>query len=242
MLKSRRDLAVLLAALIGVALTLALARWQWGRAQQKLAIAAQQAERAAWPAIDNAALLRLPTQQLLWRPAELTGIWQPQFALYLDNRQMDGRPGFYLVMPLRLAGSASSILVQRGWVPRDPVERTHVPAVRAPAGTVRLRGLITPPPGRLYSFAADERGPIRQNVDIAAYARETGLPMLDVSLREEAQAQADGLARRWPAFDAGADRNFGYALQWLSLSILIAGLYVWYQWLRPCLRRERGAA
>jgi hypothetical protein len=31
-------------------------------------------------------------------------------------------------------------------------------------------------------------------------------------------------------------------VQWFSLSSLVAGLYLWFQWLRPWVQRRRAAA
>jgi surfeit locus 1 family protein len=44
---------------------------------------------------------------------------------------------------------------------------------------------------------------------------------------------ADGLRRDWPVVDAGLGKHYGYAFQWFGLSALFAGLYVWFQLLRP---------
>ena len=88
---------------------------------------------------------------------------------------MDGRPGFYLVTPLLLA-DGDAVLVQRGWLPRNNRDRTQLAPVKTPEGRVRIEARITPGPARLYEFEAAASGAIRQNLDIAAYAQETGLP------------------------------------------------------------------
>ena len=77
--------------------------------------------------------------------------------LYLDNRQMDGRVGFFHVMPLRLDGSERVVLVQRGWAPRDFQDRTRVPDVLTPQGPVRIEGRLAPPPAQLYQLGEAAR-------------------------------------------------------------------------------------
>lgn len=230
------------AAVAGIAVTAALGAWQWGRAQQRLGLQAQITQREALPPVDAAALLAAPDPApLLHRQIVLQGRWEATHTVYLDNRQMNGRPGFYVVTPLRLAvpgagAGAQVILVQRGWVPRNFERRDALPPVDTPAGEVQLRGLLSPPPGRLYAFASGERGPIRQNLDLAQFRAETRLPLLDLSVQQTG-GPSEGLLREWPQPASGAERNLGYAFQWWALSALIAVLYVWFQIIAP--RRPR---
>lgn len=234
-LKTARDWMLLAATVAGMALTLSLGRWQLSRAHQKEAIMASIAQRGAMPVLNSADLLT--GDDVRYRRAELVGEWVPGKAVYLDNRQMYGQPGFYLVAPLRLAGRAQVVLVQRGWVPRNINDRSQVPPIVLPPGPVHVRGTIVPPPAKLYSFGADEGGLIRQNIALDAFARETGLPLLPMSLQESAPDVPDGLKRDWPQVDEGIYRHYGYAGQWALFALMMGGLYVWFQWLRP--RRAR---
>jgi cytochrome oxidase assembly protein ShyY1 len=53
----------------------------------------------------------------------------------------------------------------------------------------------------------------------------------------------DGLLRAWPAVAVDVGKHHGYAFQWFSLSALIVGLTLWFQFLRPRLRPGlRGSA
>lgn len=240
-LKSLRGWLIAVAALAGIALTLALGQWQWGRAQQRLAWQASvQARQAAAP-VPAAELVRSDASpDLLHRRVELRGQWLARHTVYLDNRQMQGRPGFYVVTPLQLAGSDAVVLVQRGWVPRDFTQRERLPPVLTPAGEVTVRGRIAPPPAKLYDFAGTSEGPIRQNLDLAAFRTETGLPLTEFSVQQTGAA-SEGLLREWPEVASAADKNIGYAVQWWALSVLIFILYVWFQFIAPRRRGSPGA-
>lgn len=228
---------VTLAALLGLGTTAALGRWQLHRAAEKEALQARIDERGQLPVLDALSLQGTPdADALLYRRAEAVGEWVPERTVFLDNRPMDGRAGFYVVTPLRLQGSATVLLVQRGWVPRDFEDRTRVPRIDTPAGLVRVAGHIVPPPSKLYELGAAESGPIRQNLDLAQFRTETGLALAAVSLQQSG-AMADGLARDWPKISTGVERHYGYAFQWFGLSALIAALYVWFQIVRRFKRR-----
>lgn len=236
-----RRVVVAIAALAAALLTARLGFWQLDRAGQKLAIEATVDERARLPPIEQlSALAASPevAQGQYHRRLHLSGHWSIAHTVYLDNRQMRGRTGFFVVTPLLLA-DGSALLVQRGWLPRDFQDRSRVANVPSPTGEVQVIGRIAPPPTRLYEFAASESGRIRQNIDLDAFARETGLRLRPVSLllAELPGSGDDGLLRDWPAPSAGVDKNRGYAAQWFAMSALIVILYVWFQLIQPRRRR-----
>ena len=110
---------VTLAALVGVAITASLGRWQLGRAAEKLAYEQTLTSRAALPALDGASLAKADAagaaEDLRHRTVELEGLWLPAHTIYLDNRQMQGRPGFFVITPLQLRGTSAVVLVQSAY-------------------------------------------------------------------------------------------------------------------------------
>jgi surfeit locus 1 family protein len=230
---------IAVAALIGIAVTLSLGHWQWGRAQQRTALQEAIASRQNMPPLTVAELLSAPDpQQLVHRPIVLRGEWLAAQTVFLDNRQMNGVPGFYVVTPLRLEGRQDSVLVQRGWAPRNFTRRELLPEVKTPAGVVEVRGRLAPPPSKLYAFDTEEKGPIRQNLDLARFRAETGLAVLPLSVQQTGPA-SEGLLRQWPQPASGAEKNIGYAFQWWALAALIAILYVWFQFVLPRRQARR---
>jgi surfeit locus 1 family protein len=233
----RRFLVATVAAVMAAAVTARLGMWQLDRAAQKIALRDAIAARGSMPPMPVAELARTPDAAAAQhhRRVRLAGQWRADHTVFLDNRQMTGRPGFFVVTPLVL-DDGRAVLVQRGWAPRNPVERTRLPDVPTPDGPVSFEGRIAPPPARLYEFEHGGSGRIRQNLALDAYARETGLALAPVSVLQLDDA-ADGLRRDWPvpAFDVHTHR--GYAFQWFALSVLIISLYVWFQLIVPRRRR-----
>jgi surfeit locus 1 family protein len=229
-----------MAALVGVGLTLSLGRWQLQRAAYKESLAEQVQSRAALAPLSQDALLALGPDDLpsqAQRRTALRGVWLPQYTVALDNRQMLDKQGFFIMTPLQLDAAGTVVLVQRGWLPRNFLQRDALLPFETPAGTVEVAGTIALAPARLYAFEAAEKGTIRQNLNIANYRTETGLPLRDFMLVQQGPA-AEGLLRSWPAPNLGIERHYGYAFQWFSLAALIAGLYFWFQWLRPRWRAK----
>ncbi len=236
-----RSVVVLIATVVAVTLTANLGAWQLRRAAHKIALQESVDARARLPALSAAELATRPDGAAAqhYRPVRLRGRWLPAHSVFLENRQMQGRVGFYLVTPLQLEGRDDAVLVQRGWVPRNLLDRTLLPRVTTPAGLVDVEGTIAPAPARLYEFSAAGTGTIRQNLDLADFATETGLRLAPLSVQQvdSAATAGDGLLRRWAAPAIDVDKHYGYAFQWYALSALMTGLYVWFRLVRPRLRR-----
>lgn len=222
-----------------MALTGSLGVWQLSRAAQKQALQDSIATRSALPAWSSRQLLDSahPAEDV-HRPVALTGRWVAGANVFLDNRPMKGRTGFVLLTPLRLNGSERAVLVQRGWVARDFLDRNKLPDVPTPAGEVQVLGRLAPPPSQLFDLGEGVRGPIRQNIDLPALTVEWGIPLLGgVSVLQTAPADAR-LQRDWPRFVGDAHKHLGYAAQWFAMCAVAAALFLWFQIYLPRSRRR----
>lgn len=239
-----RKLVVLLAAVLAAAVTTSMGLWQLRRASQKEAvIAARQAMEAKAPLdvshMGGQADSVANREGLIYRKVTLRGQWLDKATVYLDNRQMRGRPGFYVITPLQLAGSTAVVLVQRGWVALDAQQHDRVPVLHTPAQEVRIEGVLAPWPSRMFELDGSGSGLIRQNLDLAAYRQETGLPLLEISVQQTAPHD-HGLLQEWPQPASGVEKHYGYAFQWFGLTALIAALYVWFQIVKPRRKQLAG--
>lgn len=148
-------MVVTLAAVLALAATVSLGRWQLSRAAQKEALQARIDAQKQKAPLSQAEFLALgEAVGELHRPVHLRGLWLTAQTVYLDNRQMHGTPGFYVLTPFALEGSEQTVMVQRGWVQRNFVDRTQLGAVETPAGIVELTALIEPPPSHLFELGS----------------------------------------------------------------------------------------
>lgn len=230
-----RRVVVGMAAVAAVALVMSLGRWQLDRAAQKVALA-QSIRTEGSKATLAASDIVQSTQRdaLVHRTVRLQGRWLTERTVYLENRQMQGRVGFFVLTPLQLADSPAVVIVQRGWAPRNFENRTALPAVQTSAELVVVQGRMAPPPSKLYEPGPSSAGAIRQNLDLAQFQQETGLPLLQDLSVVQTGAASEGLLREWPEINLGVDKHYGYAAQWFALAALIVVLYAWFQ-LRPVL-------
>jgi surfeit locus 1 family protein len=235
---------VLAAACVSAGITFSLGMWQIGRASEKTALQDARTQQSAKEALDGRTLRGSPEDLaqrsgLIHRRVVVKGRWLPNNTVYLDNRQMNAKPGFFVLTPLQIEGTGEVLVVQRGWAQRSFTDRAALPPVQTPTELVELQGHLAPWPSRLYDFGGAETGPIRQNLDLTTYRQETGLKVLEVTLLQSG-GPSEGLLREWPVVVSGVEKHHGYAFQWFGLSGLIALLYVWFQIVQP--RRQKRPA
>ncbi|MEJ8855716.1 SURF1 family protein [Variovorax robiniae] len=251
-LRRGRFWLVTVVTVLTFAATLSLGEWQLSRAAQKEALqAAIEAQKTQPPLGQQDFLAMAKPAEVMHRPVHLRGLWLAPQTVYLDNRQMGGVPGFYVVTPFAIEGSQQTVMVQRGWIQRNFEDRTKLQPVQTPPGLVELDARIEPPPSHLLELGKTPEpaattvespgsSPIRQNLDLEAFKAESKLPLrTDVSLQQTGAA-SEGLQRNWPAPAFGIEKHYGYAFQWFGLAALVTILYVWFQIVAPFRRARRG--
>jgi surfeit locus 1 family protein len=208
--------ALALAAIACVAFVL-LGNWQSRRADEKREVALQLDEALRAPPIELAAAA-LDPRTLVHRHVAAHGRFVAEHTIFLDNKLRRGRAGYEVVTPLKLGESAWHVLVNRGWVAAGPT-REQLPQVPTPAGEQHIDGIALERIPHALQAGAEPAGKVRQNLDIAAFAAETGLELEPLVLEQHSETN-DGLQRDWPRADLGIERNESYALQWYSFAAL----------------------
>jgi cytochrome oxidase assembly protein ShyY1 len=209
-----------------VALGIALGNWQVRRAAEKTALQARLTQRAALPplVLDGSPV---DPAAIEYRHVIVTGEFVPNWPLFLDNRPLEGRTGFVVLMPFKIADTDRVVLVARGWVPRDPAVHDRVPRVAAPLGRTTVAGVAVLHPPRVMELGKappPRPGAIVQNVDPAGFAQASGLAVLPVVV-EQTSADVPAAAavepvRTWPGPAVDVDRHKGYAFQWYALAAM----------------------
>jgi surfeit locus 1 family protein len=228
----RPAIAPTLAAIVAIAVFVAAGNWQRGRMNQKLALRAQVEAAEALPPVE------FPRTEdwAAWRYRAVvaTGTFDAARQILIDNKVHGGRAGYDVVTPLVLA-DGRFVLVNRGWV-AGGATRADLPSVPPPAGTVALRARVNVPPAGYLELAREPgSGPVWQNLDLARFARATGIAVAPVVLEQTAAVAGDDtLVRDWPAPDLGVDKHRIYMMQWYAFAATAAGLWLYYT-----LRRRR---
>ena len=121
----RPTLVPTLATLIGLAILLSLGTWQTSRTFEKRESERLQRERGQSEPLRLRSLAQIEAQaeSLNYRRVVLSGALDPTRSFLVKHRHHKGRPGDWLVTPLKLADGSGSVLVNRGWLPRQVREQ-----------------------------------------------------------------------------------------------------------------------
>lgn len=218
-----------LATVLLVALGMSLGQWQDRRADTKIALQAKLTEQGA-----GAPLILTPmpmaSDDVEYRRVSVAGEFVQSWPLFLDNRPQDGKVGFYLLMPFRIAGSDMHVLVARGWVPRYTGEHDRLPEFSTPPGTVIVSGIAKNSMGKVMQLgepATVKPQAILQNLEPGQFAAASNLTVQPFFIEQTDPVDArDTLARNWPAPSLGVEKHRGYAVQWYALAVMALLFFV----------------
>jgi len=194
-------------ALLLIFILCSLGNWQLRRALQQEKNQSHMHRQAKLP-VKN--LLDLHGDKL-FRQVSVQGYWLPDMTLYLDNRpNKKGRAGIEVITPFCLHKKAyyqhraltqrpgkevpcdgPVLLVKRGWLPRDPFQRSKIKAFATPTESIFFLGTILPHLGRIYSFIAEpdpRQGRLRQNLTTREFSQAFNVATYPFVLRQETAA------------------------------------------------------
>jgi surfeit locus 1 family protein len=212
------------AAIVGVVVTALLGDWQLNRAAYKAELEARIREAARQPPVRIGSDTIEP-QSILYHNVEARGEFDSDRTVYLDNRVHQGRAGYQVVSPLKIAGSSRYVLVERGWVAAGP-DRRQLPPVATPAGEIDVTGLATPANPPVFELSKQvQAGKLWQNLTVDRYRSHFALD-LQPTIIQQHNDLPDGLIRDWQPPSLGIERHRAYALQWFSMALAILVLYV----------------
>jgi len=167
-------------------------------------------------------------QPLEYHRVQVTGRFANDRELYLGATAPDGRAGYQVVTPLRLA-DGSSVLVNRGFIPQD----RKAPESRAAGeldGDVTVTGLLRlPPSGKPHWFipANNAERNYWLYVDVPAMADAAHLDrVLSFYVDADATPNPGGLPVGGQTLIDLPNDHLQYAFTWYALAVGLAVIYI----------------
>ena len=224
-----------------VAVLVGFGQWQLDRLDQVRSVNARLAARAAEEPADLIRLLAevgTDAEALEFRRVEVTGVFVAQEEVVQRNRIQRGLQGLDVLTPLDL-GDGRTLLVRRGWVPRE-MDSPPVEQAPPPTGTVTVTGILERSVEQPTFGARDPDDGVLERVfhpDTTRLDRQMTGALLPVVLRLDALPGATATtlpaAPGPPGLDEGS--HLSYAAQWHLFALLALGAYT--LWWRARLRR-----
>jgi cytochrome oxidase assembly protein ShyY1 len=225
-----------LSALVVIGIGCSAGIWQLNRAEQKIRLGESLAFKLAMPVL-NANTTDLSLELATERRITARGRFLREEAVWLENRPRPipegvsntAQAGFYLMMPLELEDQKKILWINRGWAPRNNLNRVELPPISTPDTSIVVDGVGFPHPGRVYELGqqteAVSKPRIEQNFDLSKEAKLHPWDQLPFIVRESSANKSDGLVRNWPLPTNGVDRHYAYAFQWFALAL--SGFLFW---------------
>jgi surfeit locus 1 family protein len=199
--------------------------WQWGKGQEREA-QWEHFARGAEVLVDlgNGATADIA----LYQRVRANGTLDAQHQFLLDNRSHRGQPGYEVLTPLLRTG-ATTLLVDRGWVPFAGSRRVLPDISVAMEGAVSLTGRLSalPSGGLAIGHAAPAADPwpkVTSFPDMTELSVAYGAPLEPLILLLDPN-QSPGYVRDWQPPGVAPLRHFSYAIQWWSFAALTVFLW-----------------
>lgn len=216
-----------------MALFSGLGIWQLQRAAEKRAVIAS-LEDERRPALERVPGTPEALRGAARRAVRIHGRYAGERQFLLDNRILEGRPGFDVLTPLVLE-DGRRVLVDRGWVAagpgREPVESVSITLddrvmvegrLWLPEAGIALGDAVTP---------GDDWPRLVTRIDFAALEAALGRPLVPAVIRAEGEAPWLFRPRDLqPRF--GPMRHYGYAFQWFALALTVLAVACLLEWRR----------
>lgn len=227
--KFEPKLWALVVTVLFAAVTIRLGNWQSDRAEYKISQQAQLDAALSAPPLKftDVATTDSAATDLRYRTIELTGSFVENERFLLDNRIVEGKAGYGVFQSFRVdpatGGNSRTVLVDRGWVAASG-DRSILPKLENPAGTIKIAGRINPPPSR-NPGTFDNGAEIRLNyVNLEELSQRIGHKMEPMIVEQTTGPGFTGVARPPPG--ANFERNRGYQLQWYAFAAMAVIIFL----------------
>ena len=217
---SRRALGFILFATLICAGCVRLGFWQLHRLDQRRALNAMLAERLGSPSLPVREVAR-DTATAAFRRAQAAGTYDYPNELALSARTRQGSPGANIVTPLRLAGTDTAVLVNRGWVYAPDAMTVNFARWREPDSANVSGYLVAMETGKRSSVSTATNARVVRHLDIDSLAARLPYPVLPfVLVAMEPPTNADTVPARLPAPVLDEGPHMGYAIQWFAFALI----------------------
>lgn len=232
----------LLVTLLAMAICVRLGFWQLERAAEKTAyLATVEQTRQQAPAALSEVLSR-PDPHLM--PVTVSGYFNNDRNVLLDNRMYQQRAGYYVLTPFS-TDQGQYLLVNRGWLERA-LERKFLPSIAPIEGHQTLTGHLYRPSQAFvlnHDIDSTENLLLVQAIDLAQLGEQLGLEFVPFEFRIDGEQalgeQQETLVRVWPQQVMGPNTHYGYAIQWFSFAAIALIVFVLASRRKPATSGEK---
>lgn len=223
-----------LIVLVCIPLFIKLGLWQYHKAATKQAIQDQYQASLNKKTAQLADYLTAP-EALQFQQAQVSGHYEAQYQLLVDNQVEDNQAGFHVVTPFKIEGTERYVLVNRGWIAGE-ADHQALPQFDTPTGLQHIQGMVWVPSSKIFTLEAKpdttdkQHSPwalVWQHLDMKKYHQQAPIQVLDVIIKLDPAVKTGGFVRNWQMPPSKIMTNLGYAYQWFGFAFATLAIYLY---------------
>jgi len=220
--------------LLVLPLLIALGFWQLDRAEQKRVILAAVTEK-----MNSETLREVPNEDDIeaarYQHISLQGQFDSQHLIYIDNKVVFGKVGYFVVSPFLVKGSNKQVLVNLGWVAMGKT-RQDLPTIKIPQGLLTIAGRIKTNIENVFSLTEQSFDKVSWPL-VVQWPSPTQLSsLLNINIqpliilldkpKDKVDEYEKQFKREWKFISSSPDMHTSYAMQWFSLAFVLVLIFI----------------
>lgn len=227
--------------IIGVFILIRLGFWQLDRLEQRREFNAHYLEQISAPKVT---LNDYPQPEdlvkLEYREVTVTGYYDFDHEIYLQNQAYNNQPGYRVVTPLLIEGKDSVVLVDRGWISFSDLEDIHEINDNF-TKLQKIVGIIRNPKSDdkivKTSKKSDSNPKFFLYVELDLYQKQVEFDVLPIYIQLSGNQKLEKPIPQIEEIEISEGPHFGYALQWFFFASLLGFGYPFF--VRKQLREKK---
>ena len=220
---SRRAFGFVIFAILVAAGCVRLGFWQLHRLAERRAINAKLTARLSTPPAPALEAMR-DSAMAAYRRTSANGTFDFGNELSLAARTREGSPGVNIVTPLRVPGTDTAVLVNRGWVYAADAMSVDFGRWREPNDAAVTGYLLEIPRGGRGAVNAPSSPRVIRRLEYDSLAKRFPYPIapfvLVATSSGPATASRDSMPARLPPPLMDEGPHLGYAIQWFAFAVI----------------------
>ena len=164
-----------------------------------------------------------------WDRVSVKGFWKGSKQILIDNAINSGAAGYKVLTPLKINGTETFILVDRGWISQGE-SRNVLPNIEIQNEYAEVNGILEDPElGFVLSenLVTSNWPKVSQTKNLEVLNKEFEEQMAPYILVADPTLKSSLAYMKIVPTNMTAEKHFGYAIQWFTMFIAICLMYLW---------------
>ena len=218
--------------ILGVFVLIRLGFWQLDRLEQRRKFNDHYLKQISAKPIDlNVQPIPMGLEDMEYREIFVSGYYDFENEIYLQNQAYQNEPGYRVVTPLRIDNSELAVFVERGWISFTDIE--NMSEINGKFNQKQtIHGIIRNPESNEKILKSETSTDNQQNlylyVDINSLQLKTDYDLLPIYIQQKGERDNGKPIPQIAEIEISEGPHFGYAIQWFFFASLLGFGYPFF--------------